>query len=69
MDEERHDKTIDEQELPPAGNSNARLYPPVEESGSPDEGDAATREDDADQPGHGDAAARREGGDQAAQNL
>ena len=48
---------IDETELPEAGNSNARIYPPVEK----DE-DAATREEDPQQPEQGDAAAVREGG-------
>jgi hypothetical protein len=47
---------IDEKELPKAGNSKARLYPPVDE--------ASGREEDEDpqQPGIGDAAAVREGG-------
>jgi hypothetical protein len=45
---------IDEKELPQEGNSNARLYPPVEETrpGGQDE--------DAQQATHGDAAAVRE---------
>jgi hypothetical protein len=49
---------IDEKELPEEGNSNARLYPPVEETG-PEHGD-----DDLQQPDSGDAAAVREGGPQ-----
>ena len=50
---------IDEQELPKAGNSNARLYPPADK----DE-DVADREEDRDamQPSQGDAAAVRDGG-------
>jgi hypothetical protein len=47
---------IDEKELPEEGNSNARLYPPVEETGP------GSQEDDAQQATHGDAAAVREGG-------
>jgi hypothetical protein len=46
---------INEEELPQAGNSKARIYPPVEETkpGAP--------EDDPQQAGHGDAAAVRDG--------
>jgi hypothetical protein len=47
---------INEKELPEEGNSNARLYPPVEES------TPGGQEDDAQQPAHGDAAAVRGGG-------
>jgi len=47
---------IDEQQLPKEGNSNARIYPPIEES------EPAEQEDDAQQAPHGDAAAVREGG-------
>ena len=47
---------IDEKELPEEGNSNARIYPPVEET-SPGGG-----EEDPHQAEHGDAAAVREGG-------
>jgi hypothetical protein len=49
---------IDEKELPEEGNSNARLYPPVEEA------EAGGEEEDAQQPASGDAAAVREGGPQ-----
>jgi hypothetical protein len=45
---------IDEKELPQEGNSNARLYPPVEEAGS------GSNDDDAQQATHGDAAAVRD---------
>jgi hypothetical protein len=55
-DEERRDETIDEEELPPAGNSAARLYPKVEDA----QGDEP--QDDEQQPTHGDAAAVRDGG-------
>ena len=48
---------IDEKELPKEGNSNARLYPPVEEAEPPQEG-----EDDPKQPSQGDAPAVRGGG-------
>jgi hypothetical protein len=48
---------IDEQELPKGGNSNARIYPPDEEAGEPD-----NREDDPQQAEQGDAAAVRDGG-------
>lgn len=47
---------INEKDLPKEGNSNARLYPPVEESGQ------GAEEADAQQATHGDAAAVREGG-------
>jgi hypothetical protein len=46
---------IDEKELPQEGNSNARLYPPVEEAGP------GGQDEDAQQATHGDAAAVREG--------
>lgn len=46
---------IDEKELPEEGNSNARIYPPVEET-EPGGGE------DPQQPEHGDAAAVRDGG-------
>jgi len=49
---------IDENELPQEGNSNARIYPPVEES------EPGGQEEDPQQPEHGDAAAVREGGPQ-----
>ena len=45
---------INEKELPKEGNSNARLYPPVEQAKPP-----ADREDDPNQPSQGDAAAVR----------
>ena len=45
---------IDEKELPQEGNSNARLYPPVEETGP------GSEDDDAQQATHGDAAAVRD---------
>jgi hypothetical protein len=54
MTDER-DEPIDEEELPNAGNSKARLYPPVEKA--PDDGG----EDDEQQATHGDAAAVRDG--------
>jgi hypothetical protein len=47
---------INEKELPKEGNSNARIYPPVEET------EPGGQEDDAQQPAYGDAAAAREGG-------
>jgi hypothetical protein len=47
---------IDEKELPQAGNSKARIYPPVEES------QPGGSEDDPQQAEHGDAAAVRDGG-------
>ena len=47
---------IDEKELPPEGNSNARIYPPVEKA------DEADHDDDPMQPDQGDAAAVRDGG-------
>jgi hypothetical protein len=49
---------IDEKELPPEGNSNARIYPRVEDS------EPGGEEEDPQQPEHGDAAAVREGGPQ-----
>lgn len=51
-DDERNDP-IDEKDLPEEGNSNARLYPPVEDAENP--------EDDPQQPQQGDAAAVRDG--------
>jgi hypothetical protein len=54
MSDER-DEPIDEQDLPKEGNSNARLYPPVEEA------EAGGEEDDDQQASHGDAAAVRDG--------
>ena len=51
---------IDEKDLPKEGNSNARLYPPVEET----EPGGRDDDDDAQQAPHGDAAAVREGGPQ-----
>jgi len=47
---------IDEKELPEEGNSNARIYPPVEKAK-----DAEAREDDPQQAESGDAAAVRDG--------
>jgi hypothetical protein len=47
---------IDEKELPKEGNSNARIYPPVEKD------DGEQHEDDPMQPDQGDAAAVRDGG-------
>jgi hypothetical protein len=44
---------IDEKELPEEGNSNARIYPPVEEAARDEP------EDDPKQPESGDAAADR----------
>jgi hypothetical protein len=44
---------INEKELPKEGNSNARLYPPADETGPED------RDDDPKQADHGDAAADR----------
>ena len=55
-DDERQDDPIDEKELPHAGNSEARLYPKVEDA--PEGGG----EDDEQQATHGDAAAVRGGG-------
>jgi hypothetical protein len=46
---------IDEKDLPPAGNSKAKLYPPVEHA------EPGGQEEDVQQPPHGDAAAVREG--------
>jgi hypothetical protein len=45
---------IDEKQLPEEGNSNARIYPPVEES------EPGGQEDDPQQAPHGDAAAVRD---------
>jgi hypothetical protein len=47
---------INEKELPEEGNSNARIYPPVEEAG------AGSDENDEQQATHGDAAAVRDEG-------
>jgi hypothetical protein len=55
--DERDDDTIDEQELPPAGNSKGRLYPPADKDEAGADGD-----DDPQQAPHGDAAAVRGGG-------
>jgi hypothetical protein len=49
---------INEKDLPPEGNSNGRIYPPVEKA----KDDADEREDDPMQPAQGDAAAVRDGG-------
>ena len=49
---------INEKDLPKEGNSNARLYPPVEEAGG------HGQEEDPQQPEIGDAAAVRDGGPQ-----
>ena len=54
MTEEQQNDPIDEEELPQAGNSDAKLYPKVEDAQG---GDA---EDDEQQATHGDAAAVRE---------
>jgi hypothetical protein len=53
-DETRPDGPINEEELPDAGNSNAKLYPKVEDA----KGDQP--QDDEQQATHGDAAAVRE---------
>ena len=45
---------INEKELPEEGNSNARIYPPVEEAGDKRE------DEDPQQAPHGDAAAVRD---------
>lgn len=58
MNDER-DETIDEKELPQEGNSNARLYPPVEDAPQ-----GGNEQEDEQQPSFGDAAAVREGGPQ-----
>lgn len=55
MTDENREGPINEEELPDEGNSNAKLYPPVEEA------DAGGQEDDPQQPTSGDAAAVREG--------
>jgi len=55
MTDEERDDTIDEEELPQAGNSNAKLYPKVEDA----QGDQP--QDDEQQATHGDAAAVRDG--------
>jgi hypothetical protein len=62
-DEHRSDDSIDVEELPPAGNSNARIYPPA------DDEDAGRRRDEEDpqQAPSGDAAAVREGEEGAGQ--
>ena len=46
---------IDEKELPEEGNSNARIYPPIEKT-------KPGGDEDPHQAEHGDAAAVREGG-------
>lgn len=46
---------INEEELPDAGNSNAKLYPPIEEAHE------SRQEEDPQQPPTGDAAAVRDG--------
>jgi hypothetical protein len=46
---------IDEKELPKEGNSNARIYPPVEKA------EERREEEDPQQASHGDAAAVRDG--------
>ena len=52
MTEERQDKDpIDEEELPNAGNSNAKIYPRIEDA----QGDEP--QEDEQQATHGDAAA------------
>jgi hypothetical protein len=58
MSEERRDDAIDEEELPEAGNSKARIYPPIEEA-------EPGAESDLDEP-QGQGAVPREGKDQAA---
>ena len=47
---------INEKDLPKEGNSNARIYPPIEEAQD------AEHESDPMQPDQGDAAAVRDGG-------
>ena len=47
---------INEEELPDAGNSNAKLYPKVEDA------QGSGPEEDEQQASHGDAAAVRDGG-------
>ena len=53
-DEPRSDDPIDEEELPNAGNSKAKLYPTVEDA----QGDEP--QEDEQQATHGDAAAVRD---------
>ena len=53
-DETRDDEVIDEEDLPQAGNSNAKLYPKVEDA----QGDQPQA--DEQQATHGDAAAVRD---------
>ena len=48
---------INEEELPQEGNSNARIYPPVEQADGSD-----NPEEDPQQADQGDAAAVRDGG-------
>ena len=55
MTDEQQDGPIDEEELPPAGNSDAKLYPKVEDAND------EQPEDDEQQATHGDAAAVRDG--------
>lgn len=59
MSQEQQRDRIDEKDLPPAGNSNARLYPPADQAEGGD--------DDAQQADRGDGKAAREGEDQQAQ--
>ena len=56
MTDEQQNDPIDEEELPPAGNSDAKLYPKVEDA----QGDEP--QGDEQQASHGDAAAVREDG-------
>jgi hypothetical protein len=48
---------INEKDLPKEGNSNARIYPPIEKADQ-----VGDREEDPQQPAQGDAAAVRDGG-------
>jgi hypothetical protein len=56
MTDERSDDPINEEELPNAGNSNAKLYPTVDDA----QGDEP--QEDEQQATHGDAAAVRDEG-------
>jgi hypothetical protein len=59
-DDRRAQSPIDEDALPQAGNSDARLYPPADEAGESE----GAGDDAPGQAEHGDAAAVREGEDQ-----
>lgn len=60
-EEKRTDDPIDIEELPQEGNSNARIYPPIDET---EPGEDTQGDDDPQQPRTGDASAVREGEDQ-----